>query len=109
MRTEEDVSARNWLAKLGRLTSTEKIKSATAIERIVRMVLRLLLRRFLRTSLRYFIIRVSSVLRLRLKCRVGLGSGSAGCRTDEDALVETVNGIDEAFGPGIVCDHHDRL
>src|SRR5882672_6407406 len=54
MRTEEDVSARNWLAKLGRLTSTEKIKSATAIERIVRMVLRLLLRRFLRTSLRYF-------------------------------------------------------
>src|SRR5262245_42292116 len=56
MRTEEAVSARNWLAKRGRLTSTEKIKSATAIERIVRMVLRLLLRRFLRTSLKYFML-----------------------------------------------------
>jgi hypothetical protein len=55
MRTEEVVSASIWLAKVGRLTSTEKIKSTTAIERIVRMVLRLLLRRFLRTSLRYFI------------------------------------------------------
>jgi hypothetical protein len=43
------------LAKVGRLTSTEKIKSTTAIERIVRMVLRLLLRRFVRTSVRYFI------------------------------------------------------
>src|SRR5215510_5049313 len=105
MRTEEAVSARNWLAKLGRLTSTEKIKSATAIERIVRMVLRLLLRRFLKTSLRYFMLGSSCGLRLRLKCRRGLRSGSAGCRTDEDALVETVHGIDEAFGPRIVCDH----
>src|SRR5207244_11702571 len=56
MRTEEVVSASIWLAKVGRLTSTEKIKSDTAIERIVRIVLRLLRRRFLKIRVRYFVI-----------------------------------------------------
>src|SRR5438132_11483292 len=56
MRTEEVVSASIWLAKVGRLTSTEKIKSDTAIERIVRIVLRLVRSRFLKISVRYFVI-----------------------------------------------------
>src|SRR5260370_2653256 len=56
MRTEDVVSASIWLAKVGRLTSTEKIKSDTAIERIVRIVLRLLRRRFLKIRVRYFVI-----------------------------------------------------
>src|SRR5258706_4818747 len=56
MRTDEVVSLSIWLAKVGRLTSTEKIKSDTAIERIVRIFLRLLRSRFLKISVRYFII-----------------------------------------------------
>src|SRR5258707_15838784 len=56
MRTEEVVSASIWLAKVGRLTSTEKIKSETAIERIVRIFLRLMRSRLLKTSVRYFVI-----------------------------------------------------
>src|SRR5437899_9056177 len=56
MRTEEAVSASIWLANVGRLTSTEKIKSDNAIERIVRIVLRLLRSRFLKISVRYFVI-----------------------------------------------------
>src|SRR5713226_8570692 len=44
------------VVKVGRLTSTEKIKSDTAIERIVRIFLRLLRSRFLKISVRYFII-----------------------------------------------------
>ncbi len=56
MRTEEVVSASILLAKEGRLTSTEKIKSDTAIERIVRIFLRLLRSRFLNTNVRYFVI-----------------------------------------------------
>src|SRR5258708_32752417 len=56
MRTEEVVSASIWLAKVGRLTSTAKIKSDTAIERIVRIFLRLLRSRFLKIRVRYFVI-----------------------------------------------------
>src|SRR5258707_175488 len=56
MRTDEVVSLSIWLAKVGRLTSTEKIKSDTAIERIVRIFLRLLRSRLLKISVRYFVI-----------------------------------------------------
>src|SRR5260370_2544091 len=56
MRTEEVVSASIWLAKVGKLTSTEKIKSDTAIERTVRIVLRLVRSRFLKITVRYFVI-----------------------------------------------------
>src|SRR5260370_16874701 len=62
MRTEEVVSASIWLAKVGRLTSTEKIKSDTAIERIVRIFLRLLRSRFLKIRVRYFVIFLAPVM-----------------------------------------------
>src|SRR5207244_11870051 len=56
MRTEEAVSASIWLAKVGRLTRTAKMNRETAIERIVRIVLRLLRVRFLKTNNANFVI-----------------------------------------------------
>src|SRR6266513_1345317 len=93
MRTEEVVSASIWLAKVGRLTSTEKIKSDTAIERIVR------------------IFRHISLLRL---CR-NLERSSRFCRytaffhSGEYSLVQAVNGIHETLGTRVVGDHHNSL
>src|SRR5262249_32740890 len=107
MRTEEAVSASIWLAKVGRLTSTEKIKSDTAIERIVRIVLRLLRVRFLKTNNAYFVI-LSPV---RSGCGfggMGWPSGSSSLlRANEYALVKTVNCVHEAFRARVVRNHHN--
>src|SRR6266404_6110538 len=109
MRTEEVVSASIWSAKVGRLTSTEKIKSDTAIERIVRIFLRLLRSRFLKISVRYFVI--FSLLRL---CR-NLERSSRFCRytaffrSGEYTLVQAVNGIHESLGTRVVGDHHNSF
>ena len=50
IRSEAAVSARIWLATVGRLTSAEKINSDTAIENTVKKVRFLLRVRFLRMS-----------------------------------------------------------
>src|SRR5258708_3065928 len=106
MRTEEVVSASIWLAKVGRLTSSAKIKSDTAIERIVRIFLRLLRSRFLKISVRYFVIFL-----LRLCGNLERGSRFCGCaaffRSNEYALVQAVNGVHETLGTRIVGNHHN--
>src|SRR5262245_28934701 len=109
MRTEEVVSASIWLAKVGRLISTEKIKSDTAIERIVRIVLRLVRSRFLKIRVRYFVIFTCSGL-----CRnLERGSRFCGCaaffHSSEYTLVQAVNGVHETLGTRVVGDHHNSL
>src|SRR6267142_4528220 len=109
MRTDEVVSLSIWLAKVGRLTSTEKIKSDTAIERIVRIFLRLLRSRFLKISVRYFII----MSLLRLFGNLERGSRFCGCaaffRSSEYTLVQAVNGVHETLGTRVVGNHHNSF
>src|SRR5262249_33851922 len=108
MRTEEAVSASIWLAKVGRLTRTAKINSETAIERTVSTVLRLLRNRFLK-------IRSMKCVMFSLAysggCNetVGLVRSPALLRAAKYTLVETISGVDESLGAGILRDHNDRL
>ncbi len=70
IRTEDPLSASNWLATVGRLTSAEKIKSETAIEKIVSVVRRPLRNRFLNTSDAYFMPIASLLFRGWIDCGV---------------------------------------
>src|SRR5262249_10322931 len=108
MRTEEAVSARNWLAKVGRLTRTAKINSDTAIERTVRTVLRLLRNRFLNIRRVIFAIFPPRLPR-RLHRDPWCGRHPPLPRADKYTLVETINGVDESLRAGVVRDHDDRL
>src|SRR5260370_2481060 len=108
MRTEEVVSASIWLAKVGRLTSTEKIKSDTAIERTVRMVLRLLRSRFLKIRRVNFFMFPPRLLGW-LQRDPWFGRHPALLRADKYALVETIDSVDESLRAGVVPDHADRV
>src|SRR5260370_301672 len=108
MRTEEAVSASIWFANVGRLTRTAKRNSDTAIDRMVRTV-----RCFLRTRF----CNSRGVILVMLPPRLlGCWQRDTGCgrhptllRADKDALVETINGVDESLRAGVVRDHDDRL
>src|SRR5262249_34918320 len=108
MRTEEAVSASIWLAKVGRLTRTAKMNSATAIERTVRTVLRLLRSRFLKIRRVNFVICPPRLLR-RLQRDPWGGRLPALPRDDKYPFVEPINGVDEPLRAGVVRDHDDRL
>src|SRR5262249_6396193 len=108
MRTEEAVSASIWLANVGRLTSTAKINSATAIERTVRTVLRLLGNSFLNIG-RVIFVMVPPRLRRRWHRAPWCGRHPPLPRADKDTLVEPINGVDESLRAGVVRDHDDRL
>src|SRR5262245_65801881 len=108
MRTEEAVSASIWLAKVGRLTATQKINSETAIERTVRTVLRLLRNRFLNIRRVNFVMFPPRLLRW-LQRDPWCDRHPALFRADKYTLVETINGVDESLRAGVVRDHNDRL
>src|SRR5260221_11984052 len=108
IRTEEAVSASIWLAKVGRLTSTAKINSDTAIERPVRTVLRLLRNRFLKIRRVNFVMCLPRLLRW-LQRDPWFGRHPALLRADKYTLVETLHGVDEELRAGVVRDHDDRL
>src|SRR5882672_9549279 len=108
MRTEEAVSASIWLANVGRLTSTAKTNSDTAIDRTVSTVLRRLRNRFLH------IRRVNCGMcppRLRRWWQRDpwCGRHPALLRADKYTLVEPIHGVDESLRAGVVRDHDDRL
>src|SRR6266550_1954654 len=108
MRTEEVVSASIWLAKVGRLTSTEKIKSDTAIERIVRIFLRLLRSRFLKIRVRYFVIFPCSGY-AEIWSEAVAFVDAAFFRSSEYTLVQAVNGVHEMLGTRVVGNHHNSF
>src|SRR5262245_36322428 len=100
MRTEEAVSARNWLAKVGRLTRTAKINSDTAIERTVSTVLRRLRNRFLNIRRVNFVIFPPRLLRW-LQRDPWCGRHPALLRADKYTLVEPIHGVDESLRAGV--------
>src|SRR2546425_6837739 len=100
MRTEEVVSASIWLAKVGRLTSTAKINSDTAIERTVRTVLRLLRNRFLQIRRVNFVM-CPPRLRRWWQRDPWCGRHPALPPCDEYTLVEPINGGDASLPPGV--------
>src|SRR5262245_26991137 len=108
MRTEEVVSASIWLAKVGRLTRTAKINSATAIEWTVSTVLRRLRNRFLNIRRVNFVMVPPRLLRW-LQRDPWCGRHPALLRADKYTLVEPINGVDESLRAGVVRDHYDSL
>src|SRR4029434_3458863 len=103
MRTEEAVSASIWLAKVGRLSSTAKINSDTAIDRTVRTVLRRLRNRFWKIR-RVNCGMVPPRLRRWWQRDPWLGRHPALLRADKYTLVEPINGVDESLRAGVARD-----
>src|SRR5438046_10050416 len=104
MRTEEAVSASIWLANVGRLTRTANMNSATAMERIVRRVLRMVRSRFLNIRRVNLAMAPPRLLRGLQRC----GRHTARRRAYEYNLLETINGVDESLRAGDVPEHDQR-